>query len=95
MCRNIKPLFNFSLPATSQEINDASLQFVRKVSGFTKPSKINEAAFHKAVEEISKITKELLITLVTESEPKDREVEKEKARIRNTKRFGESPKISS
>lgn len=81
MCRNIKPLFNFDPPATDEEIRDASLQFVRKISGFNKPSQINEKAFTKAVEKISKDMKELLESLVTNSDSRNREVEKERARV--------------
>lgn len=88
MCRNIKPLFNFDPPATESEIHDASLQFVRKVSGFTKPSEINEEAFNKAIEEISSVTSRLFNILKTNAEPKDRDTEREKARMRSLKRFG-------
>ena len=88
MCRNIKTLFNFDPPATDEEIREASLQFVRKLSGFNTPSKANEAAFSHAVEEVSAIARNLLDTLVTNAEPRDREVEAERARIRATKRFG-------
>jgi hypothetical protein len=84
MCRNIKTLFNFAPPATESEIRDASLQFVRKLSGFTAPSKANEAAFARAVEEIAATTR----TLLTTAEPKDREVEAARARARNAVRFG-------
>jgi hypothetical protein len=88
MCRNIKPLFNFDPPATDEEIQEASLQFVRKLSGFNKPSKANEAAFYHAVEEVSTAARNLLDSLVTSAEPRDREFETERARIRSTKRFG-------
>ncbi len=88
MCRNIKPLFNFDPPATDEEIRNASVQFVRKLSGFTKPSKVNETAFDKAIEETSQITRKLLDSLVTTSSPRDRQVEAERARIRTEKRFG-------
>ena len=87
MCRNIKTLFNFDPPASDEEIREAALQFVRKLSGFNKPSKANEAAFYHAVEEVSVITHNLLNTLVTNAEPHDREVEIERARIRSEKRF--------
>ncbi len=87
MCRNIKPLFNFDPPATDEEIQAASLQFVRKLSGFTKPSKANENAFELAIEEISKIARELLDSLVTQSPPRDRETEAARARARFEKRF--------
>jgi hypothetical protein len=88
MCRNIKVLFNFDPPATNEEINASSLQFVRKVSGFTKPSKINTLAFERAVEEVSIITRKLLDSLVTEAQPRNREVEATNARERALKRFG-------
>jgi hypothetical protein len=88
MCRNIKTLFNFEPPATDAEIHDASLQFVRKLSGFTKPSKANEAAFDRAVEEISAVARVLIDSLVTNAEPKDRELEAEKAKARSAERFG-------
>lgn len=88
MCRNIKTLFNFDPPATDEEIYAASLQFVRKVSGFNKPSRANEDAINRAVEDVSDITKNLLNALVTNSSPRDREVEARRARERNAKRFG-------
>ncbi|MCH9648786.1 MAG: DUF2277 domain-containing protein [Deltaproteobacteria bacterium] len=88
MCRNIKTLFNFEPPATDLEIESASLQFVRKLSGFTKPSKANEAAFDQAVEEVSRVAGELLNSLVTNAPPRDREIELAKARARTAKRFG-------
>ncbi|MFJ8064488.1 DUF2277 domain-containing protein [Psychrobacillus sp. NPDC096426] len=88
MCRNIKTLFNFDPTATDDEIYAASLQYVRKVSGFSKPSKINEESFHKAVEEVTFITRNLLNSLQTSAEPRNREVEAEQARARNAKRFG-------
>ena len=88
MCRNIKILFNFEPPATEEEIRAASIQFVRKVSGSTKPSAQNEAAFNLAVDEIAVIVGNLLDSLVTSAAPKDREVEAEKARARAAKRFG-------
>ena len=87
MCRNIKTLFNFDPPATEDEIRAASLQFVRKVSGFTKPSKANEAAFLTAVDEIAAITAKLLNALETNAPPKDREEEAAKARARSAQRF--------
>jgi hypothetical protein len=87
MCRNIKPLFNFEPPATETEIQAASLQFVRKLTGSQKPSKVNEVAFNLAVEEISKTITELLSSLVTSAEPKNREDEIIKARSRNATRF--------
>ncbi|MDN4608190.1 DUF2277 domain-containing protein [Sporosarcina highlanderae] len=88
MCRNIKTLFNFHPPATTDEIYAASLQYVRKVSGFSKPSKANEDAINRAVEEVVIATQNLLNTLVTNAEPRNREVEAERAKARNAKRFG-------
>lgn len=88
MCRNIKILFNFDPPATSEEINNASEQFVRKLSGFTKPSHINEEAFMAAVTEIAASSKKLLDSLVTAAAPKDREEEAAKAHARAVARFG-------
>ena len=87
MCRNIRTLFNFDLPATDDEIRAASLQFVRKVSGFTKPSKANEAAFSAAVDEIAVITRHLLNSLETNAPPKNREEEAAKAQARARQRF--------
>ena len=88
MCRNIKTLFNFEPPATEIEIRDASLQFVRKLSGFTVPSKANEVAFERAVEEIAASARVLIASLVTGAEPRTREAEAAKARARATLRFG-------
>ena len=88
MCRNIKPLFNFDPPTSDEEIRASALQFVRKVSGTTKPSKANQAAFDQAVERVSAVTRELLDSLVTDAPPRDREVEKQKAKQRAIKRFG-------
>ena len=87
MCRNIKTLFNFEPPATEDEIGAAALQFVRKVSGFNTPSKINEAAFLAAVEEIAQASSRLLSSLETNSTPKDREEETARARARAARRF--------
>lgn len=87
MCRNIKTLFNFDPPATDEEILEASLQFVRKLSGFTKPSKVNEEAFNNAVEKVSADAKNLLNSLVTNAEPRNRKVEKARAHERALKRF--------
>jgi hypothetical protein len=87
MCRNIHTLYNFEPPATSEEIHDASLQYVRKISGFTKPSQANEPAFALAVEEIAAASKRLLDQLVTPAPPKDREVEAARARARAAKRY--------
>ncbi|HWJ67024.1 MAG TPA: DUF2277 domain-containing protein [Nocardioides sp.] len=88
MCRNIRPLNNFEPPATSSEVTAAALQFVRKVSGTTKPSQANQAAFDEAVHEIAHITQHLLDRLVTTAPPKNREVEAEKARERARLRYG-------
>lgn len=88
MCRNIKTLFNFEPPATDAEIRAASVQFVRKVSGSTKPSKANEAAFEHAIDDIAAIVTELLNSLITSAKPRDREVEAAKARARTAQRFG-------
>ncbi len=88
MCRNIKTLFNFDPPATDQEIKDASLQFVRKLSGFTKPSQVNEAAFEHAVKEITKVARKLVDSLETQAPPRNREIEAAKARARALERFG-------
>ena len=88
MCRNIRPLSNFEPPATYDEIQAAALQFVRKISGTTKPSKANEAVFERAVREIAHISRHLLDDLVTAAPPRDREVEAAKARERAAKRFG-------
>jgi hypothetical protein len=90
MCRNIKTLFNFEPPATELEIRDASLQFVRKLSGFAVPSKANEAAFDRAVEEIAASARRLIQSLVTSAEPRSREVEAAKAKERAAVRFGAS-----
>ena len=87
MCRNIHTLYNFEPPATSEEIRDASLQYVRKISGFTKPSKANEEAFARAVDEVTAASQRLLEQLVTSAPPKDREVEAARARARAAKRF--------
>ena len=87
MCRNIHTLFNFDPPATDEEVRAAALQYVRKVSGFTKPSRANEAAFERAVDEVAAASKRLLDSLVTTAAPKDREVETAKARIRAQRRY--------
>jgi hypothetical protein len=87
MCRNIQALFNFDPPATDDEIRAASLQYVRKVSGFTKPSQANEQAFEQAVDEVAAATKRLVDGLVTAAPPKDREVEAERRRARSANRF--------
>ncbi len=90
MCRNIKMLHNFKPPATEEEIRASSLQFVRKLSGFTKPSKANEPAFNRAVDEVAQAARELLQSLVTNSPPRDRAVEAAKARAKNAERYGTS-----
>lgn len=90
MCRNIRTLFNFDPPATDEEIRAASLQFVRKLSGFNKPSKANEDAFGEAVESVTAVATQLLDALVTNAAPKNREAEAQKARERAAKRFGKS-----
>ena len=95
MCRNIKTLFNFDPPATDEEIHDASLQFVRKLSGFSKPSKANEDAFERAVEEVALAARTLVDSLVTKSPPRNREVEAAKARARAAKRFGRAPAVAA
>ena len=88
MCRNIKTLHNFKPPATEEEIRASSLQFVRKLSGFTKPSKANEEAFNRAVEQVAQAAHELLDSLVTTAPPRDRAVEAAKARARAAERYG-------
>jgi len=88
MCRNIRTLFNFAPPATDDEVRAASLQFVRKLSGFTVPSKANQAAFDTAVDEVTAVARRLIDGLVTTSEPRNREVEAARARARNAVRFG-------
>jgi hypothetical protein len=90
MCRNIKTLFNFEPPATEEEIRAASLQFVRKLSGFNTPSKANRAAFDQAVNEVSAIASVLLASLITLSDPRNREIEAARARARSAERFGKS-----
>jgi hypothetical protein len=88
MCRNIRPLYHFEPPVTPDEVHAASLQFVRKVSGFTKPSTANQAAFDRAVGEVSAVVQQLLDSLVTSAPPKNREVEAAKARARAARRYG-------
>jgi hypothetical protein len=87
MCRNIRPLFNFAPPATEEEVRNAALQFVRKISGATKPSKANAAAFDATVEEVTRSCQRLLASMVTTAPPRDREVEAAKARERARQRF--------
>jgi hypothetical protein len=88
MCRNIKNLFNFDPPVTDQEIRNASLQFVRKISGFNKPSKANEASFNQAIDEVASVCARLLHSLETTAPPKSREEEAAKAKARSAERFG-------
>jgi hypothetical protein len=90
MCRNIKTLHNFKPPATKEEIRASSIQFVRKLSGFTKPSKANEVAFNRAVDQVAQAAHELLHSLTTTAPPRDRETEAAKARARSAERFGTS-----
>jgi hypothetical protein len=94
MCRNIKVLHNFKPPATEEEIRASSVQFVRKLSGFTKPSKTNEEVFNRAVEQVAQAARELLDSLVTNAPPRDREVEAAKARARGQERFGSAAHAS-
>ena len=94
MCRNIKTLHNFKPPATEEEIRASSLQFVRKLSGFSKPSKANEEAFNRAVEQVTQAATELLDSLVTTAPPRDREVEAAKARARSAERYGTPAQMS-
>jgi len=91
MCRNIKTLFNFDPPATDEEIRAASLQFVRKLSGFTKPSKANEPAFDRAIDDVAKVARRLIDSLTTTAEPRDREVVAAQLRARSAERFGRPP----
>ena len=95
MCRNIKTLYNFEPPATNDEIHAASLQFVRKVSGFSKPSKVNEAAFIAAVEQVTEATRDLLTSLETSAPPKNREEEAAKARARSAQRYSKGTESRS
>jgi hypothetical protein len=90
MCRNIKTLHNFDPPATQDEIRASSLQFVRKLSGFARPSRANEAAFNRAVDQVTDVVHELLATLVTNAPPRDREIEAAKAKARSAERYGGS-----
>jgi len=95
MCRNIKTLHNFKPPATEEEIRASSIQFVRKLSGFSKPSKANEEAFNRAVERVAQAATDLLDSLVTTAPPRDREVEAAKARARSAERYGTPAQISN
>lgn len=94
MCRNIKTLHNFKPPATEEEIRASSIQFVRKLSGFTKPSKANEEAFNRAIDQVTRAATELLDSLVTTAPPRDRDVEAIKARARSAERYGTSVQVS-
>jgi hypothetical protein len=87
MCRNIRPLYNFEPPATDEEVRAAALQYVRKISGFTKPSQVNQEAFDRAVEQVAHVSQHLLDALQTAAPPKDREVEAAKARARSAQRY--------
>jgi hypothetical protein len=91
MCRNIRPLFHFEPPVTNDEVRNASLQFVRKVSGFTKPAAANQASFDQAVDEVAAAVRRLMDTLVTSAPPKNREAEAAKARVRAAKRYSRPP----
>ncbi len=91
MCRNIKTLFNFEPPATDEEIRAASVQFVRKLSGFTKPSKANEEAFEQAIDQVAEAARILIDSLITTADPRDREIEAQRARARSAARFGHAP----
>lgn len=95
MCRNIKTLFNFAPPVTDEEVRASSLQFVRKLSGFTRPSKANEAAFNLAVDQTAAAARTLLDSLVTTAEPRDRATEAAKARARSARRFGRDPGVTA
>jgi hypothetical protein len=90
MCRNIKTLFNFEPPATDEEIRAASLQFVRKLSGFHKPSKTNEEAFNRAIQDVAEAAHTLIESLITTADPRDREIEAQRARARTAARFGQA-----
>lgn len=92
MCRNIRTLFNFDPPATEEEVRAASIQFVRKLSGFTKPSKANEAAFNEAVDEVAVVARRLIDSLVTASAPRDRDEWAARARARAAQRYGAEPR---
>jgi hypothetical protein len=95
MCRNIRTLYNFDPPATDEEVRSAAVQYVRKISGFTKPSAANKEAFDRAVEEIAHVSQHLLAQLVTNAPPKDREVEAAKAKARAATRYGDRPPAST
>jgi len=89
MCRNIKTLYNFDPPATTDDVRAASLQFVRKLSGFNRPSKVNEQAFGEAVDQVARAAEQLLSSLVTNAAPRNREIEEQKARARSASRFAD------
>jgi hypothetical protein len=91
MCRNIRTLHNYEPPATEDEVRAAALQYVRKISGYTHPSKANEAAFERAVEEVAAVSSRLLAALTTNAAPRDREIEAAKARARAAERYGTAP----
>ena len=91
MCRNIRTLFNFEPPATEDEIRASALQFVRKVSGFNSPSKANQAAFNRAIEDVTTAARVLIESLVTTADPRDREIEAARAKARSAARFGSPP----
>lgn len=93
MCRNIKTLFNFEPPATDSEVRASAIQFVRKLSGFNSPSKANQVAFDRAVDDVAAVARALLSALVTNAEPRDREEEAIRARARSAARFGTQPKL--
>lgn len=93
MCRNIRPLYNYAPPATPQEVHDAALQYVRKISGTSKPSAANRAAFEQAVAEVAEATAGLLDSMVTSAPPRDRDVEAAKARARSVARFGDGLRV--
>lgn len=95
MCRNIRTLHNFKPPATEEEIRASSLQFVRKLSGFTRPSKANELAFNRAVDQVADAARDLLQSLVTNAPPRDRETERAKARVRTSNRFRAEAPVSN
>lgn len=95
MCRNIRPLFNFEPPVTDEEVHAAALQYVRKVSGFTKPSQANQDPFDRAVAEVAEATQRLMDALVTAAPPKDREVEAVKARAKAAERYGRAASAAS
>ncbi|MBU1361790.1 MAG: DUF2277 domain-containing protein [Gammaproteobacteria bacterium] len=92
MCRNIKTLFNFEPPATDDEVHAAALQFVRKLSGFNSPSRVNQQVFDQAVADVAEVARGLIDSLITHADPRDRDIEAERARARNASRFGAAEK---